>query len=406
MAKKKKINHKHIAQVRKNYSKREKKRFDPDIALESGFLDLVSHELRTPLAIMKEGVTLVANGDLGSVTKEQHRALQLSLKSIDRLIRLVNELLDVSQLEKGKVRLNKKIFDLAILCQEVYRGFEKLADKENRNIIFEETTDCDQLKTYADPDKITQVLVNLAHNALKFTKPGGLIKISLTNKKDIIFVSILDQGPGIPKTELPLIFKKFHQIKQHRQGGLGLGLSIVKQLIELHGGQLLVKSQEGQGTEFVIKFPLVIPFLAQVIKIIRKEGLSQEEIKRMRSYGLMKLLIETMEYSGLDIDEREELLKALQEMKLHKGNLPSIWDHIDDFKRLDIKDEAGNPLKAENYKEAFLMAYIEKNMGEFRFNGKPIYDYGDTEQKRKALMQLVKSFSKEQIENKLSGLEK
>jgi len=391
-----------IPKVRKNYVEREKKRNEHDLASE--FLAIVSHELRTPLAIIKEGLSLIVDEDLGPINPQQSKALNLSLSSINRLNRLVNEILDISRLEKGKVKLTKKVFDLALLSEEVFKGIEALAQKENRIISFQETVDREELFVYGDQDKIIQVLINIAHNALKYTPEQGLVKFSITDKHEFAFLSILDQGPGISKEEIPLVFKKFHQIEKHKKHGLGLGLAIAKEIIELHGGKISIKSKLGQGTEFIISFPLVVPFLEQIVKVINRETLSQSEIEDIEQYGIMKLLIETMEYTGLDIDEREELLKALEEMKWHKGHLPSIWDHIEDFRRIDIKDEKGNPLHAKNYKEAFLMAYIEKNMGEFKYQGKHIYEYGNTNEKRKALMSFVKELSLERLEQKLQEI--
>jgi len=411
IVRKKKINHNHVARVRKAYKKREKKRsreHTPFDKLVSDFISMVSHELRTPLAIVKEGLSLVNDGDLGSVTPEQQKALTLSLNSVNRLIKLVSQLLDISRLEKGKLKLDKTIFNLLDLTEEGFKGFEKLAEKQGKTFSYQETTDREKLMIYGDPDKFSQVLVNIMHNALKYTKSGGAISINVTDKNEKLYISIRDQGPGIPKEELPLIFNQFHQVRRRNEmgsTGLGLGLSIADQIVVLHGGQIAVRSKLGKGSEFVVKLPLAIPFLAQIIKIIRRERLERKEIKDLREYGLMKLLLQTMEYSGLDIDEREQLLHALSELELHKGTLPSIWDHIEDFKRIDLKDNQGRDLSAKDYKEAFLMAYIEKNMGDFKYQGKHIYEYGDTNAKRRALMALVKELSTDLLEATLKEIE-
>ncbi len=412
MAGKKKINYRHIAEVRKAYKEREEKRHEqstPYENLASDFVSTVSHELRTPLAIIKEGISLVGDGDLGPITSEQHRALKLSLNSVNRLIRLVSELLDVSRLEKGKFKLHKRMFNFPGLTEEIFKSFENLAQRQGKNLSYEVTTDREELVLYADPDKLTQVLINIIQNALKHTKEGGSIKLGITDKAERAYLSVCDQGPGIPEEDLSLVFKKFHQVKrpgEGRESGLGLGLSIAGQIVEMHGGRIAVKSKPGQGTEFIIKLPLAIPFLASIIKLIRREKLTKGETKELRKYGMMKLLVETMEYSGLDIDEREELLEALQELKLHKGNLPSIWDHIEDFRKINLKDEKGRNLSAVDYKEAFLMAYIEKNMGEFKYRGKHIYKYGDTNRKRRALMSLVKELPAELLDQKLREIER
>jgi len=408
--KRKKITHKHIAKVRKAYRTREETRHqvrDPYESLVSDFVSTVSHELRTPLAIMKQGLSLISGELLGPVTSKQHHALKLSLNSIDRLGRLVNDLLDMSRLEKGKVKLHKKVFNLLGLIEELAEEFNDLAKERGKHFVCEVITDQEEVLVYADADKITQVLVNLLQNAFKFTPVEKQVKLTVMDKAGKVYMSVSDQGVGIDDKDLPFIFKKFHQVKRGESGkpGLGLGLSIAERLVKLHGGEINVKSKLGQGTEFAIKMPLAIPFLTSIVKLVRRESLSKKELNALRKFGLIRLLMLTMEYTSLDVDEKEELLEALQEIGMHRGTLPSIWDHIEDFRRVEIKDKRGRSLNAENYKEAFLMAYIEKNMGEFKYKSKPIYKYGNTHGKRLALMSLVKELSAERLDQMLQGIE-
>ncbi|NQT30468.1 MAG: HAMP domain-containing histidine kinase [Candidatus Saganbacteria bacterium] len=412
MTKKVKINRKHIAEVRREHESREKKRHQhksPFEELVSDFISTISHELRTPMAIIKEGLSLISEEKLGPTTSAQSRALTLSLNSLNRLIRLVDELLDISRLEREKLKLHKKFVNLTALADEIFLGFESMAKKHNRKMTFHVAKGAQDIPVYIDEDRVTQVLVNIVDNAFKYTQAGDRIDVFVGKSNHQGFVSIKDNGPGISKEEQHLVFDKFHQVKKKGIGtkhGLGLGLSISEQVVKLHGGRIEVKSKMGHGTEFIIEIPLAILFLHEIVKLIHQQPLSDEETEKMRHYGLMRLLIEAMEYPALDIDEKEQILESFQSMQLHRGNLPIIWDHIEDFRRMDLKNAEGRPLRAKDYREAFLMAYIEKNMGDFLYRKKPIYAHGDTVSKRKALMSLVKELTPKQVEKSLAEIEK
>lgn len=222
----------------------------------SDFISIVSHELRAPLAIIKENISQIYEGILGKSSKEQGRALEISLKSVDRLNRLVNELTDVSRLERGKFKLQKRGFNLLDLTEEVFHGFEKIVKKQGKTLSYDVLTHRENLEIIADYDKLTQVLVNLIHNALNHTDEGDNIKIGVRSEKDKAYIFIADNGRGIPEEHLPHVFKKYHQASGQNQGaGLGLGLTIAEQIIKLHQGQIAVKSILGKETEFIIELP-------------------------------------------------------------------------------------------------------------------------------------------------------
>jgi len=410
MGRQRQVKRPRIAKIRTEYQKREQKRHRrsaPFDELASDFISMVSHELRTPLAIVREGLALVQENKLGPTTDKQQQALRLGLDSIDRLVRLVDELLDISRLEKGKVKLHKRLINLSHFTEEIFHSFENIVRSEGKFFSYERLAHEQKLTVYADKDKLTQVMINLIQNALKHTTTGDSIKLIVGDEGGNGYVVVKDEGLGIPRSELNNVFKKFHQVQNDpsEQKGLGLGLTIASEIVKLHGGKILVKSAEGKGSEFIVKIALAIPGLASLTKLIHRHPLTKEEMKELRHYGLIKLLVEAIEYPGLSIDEKEELLEAVQELKLCKGVLPSIWDHIEDFRRLELR-RRGKTIKAANYKEAFLMAYIEKNMGEFVYRGKPIYQYPDTNRKREALISLVKELSPRYLEEKLLEIER
>lgn len=406
--KKNKVNDNHIATARREYKIREKKRQQPELpqdVFKSEFVSVLSHELRTPLTIIKQGLCLLRDQTLGPTTPEQDHALQLSLNSAERLIRMVSEILDFSRMEKGKLKLNKTIINLLDLTEEVFEDFDNMAKKENKLFSYQVVTERPELMLYADVDRLTQVLFNIIQNALKHTKAGDAIEIIVNDKEAVVDILIRDGGEGIPPDHLSKIFDKFHQVEGKSRSGLGLGLAIAAEMVQMHGGKIVVTSKLGVGTEFNIRLNLAVPLLPQVIKLIQKQDLSKKEMAELRKYGLMKLLLEMVEYPVLDIDEKEALLQALEEKKLYKGRLPSSWDHIEDFLKVGVTDKKGRSLSAANYREAFLMAYIEKNMGEFEYKGKPVHEYGNTESKRSALMALVKSLTPDYLARKLEEIE-
>ncbi|MDD4909721.1 MAG: ATP-binding protein [Candidatus Omnitrophica bacterium] len=218
--------------------------------LKSDFISTVSHELRTPLSIIKEGIGLVLDGITGEINEKQKNVLSASSSNIDRLARIINELLDISKIEAGKVELNRRQVNIADLARQVAASFEPKI-KEAGLRLMEEFPE-EAADAYVDPDKIVQVFTNLVGNALKFTRLGH-IKISIQKKDRGVECSVSDTGAGITKEDLPKVFDKFQQFSRTTgsgEKGTGLGLSIAKGIVEMHGGKIWVESELGKGTKF------------------------------------------------------------------------------------------------------------------------------------------------------------
>ncbi len=211
------------------------------------FLADVSHELRTPLTVIKGNVDLM---------RRMKEADEESLNSIDqeagRLTRLVGGLLMLAQAESGKLALNFTPVELDLLLTEVFTEMRVLAG----NKVYVHLNDIDEVIVNGDRDRLKQVLLNLVANAIQYTPPGGEIFLSLSKLGDQARLIVRDTGPGIPAEDLPHIFDRFYRAEKSRTrskaGGFGLGLSIAHWIIEHHGGQIKVESQEGKGTTFVI----------------------------------------------------------------------------------------------------------------------------------------------------------
>lgn len=232
--------------------------------LKDEFVSNVSHELRTPLTVIREAVAQVYDGLVGEVNEEQKHYLSICLRNADRLRRIVDDLLDLSKIEAGKVRLQKKKIDLKELAQTTLAGFSPLAEKKGLTL---RSVFCSpSAPVYADKDRMIQVLTNLIGNALKFTEKG-FIEVQIEKKEGKIYCAVKDTGIGIAVEDIPKIFDKFEQIGKTSQQGTGLGLPIAREIVRLHGGEMEVESVPNQGSTFSFVLPQYSPRLEQIEKI-------------------------------------------------------------------------------------------------------------------------------------------
>ena len=224
--------------------------------MKSDFISAVSHEIRTPLSIAKEGVSLVLDEIVGKLNKEQKEILSSSMSNINRLVRVLNDVLDISKIEAGKIKLEKTVVEFSGLVKDVC-GEWKLESDKKKQLIQVEVPDA-AIEVRIDHDKIIQVMNNLISNAIKYTPEEGMINVRLGNKEEQIEVSVTDNGRGISKEDLPDVFNRFQQFdRMVGQGskGTGLGLAISKQLVEMHKGRIWVESELGKGSRFAFTLP-------------------------------------------------------------------------------------------------------------------------------------------------------
>ena len=224
--------------------------------IKSEFTSMVSHELRAPLTAIKEGVSQLEDGIMGPVNKKQKNNLQMISRSIDRLTRLINDILDSSKLERKKMKFEILETNLNETINQVIRSYEASIKKKGLRI--ESRLDVSLPLVHIDPDRIAQVLYNLINNALKFTEKG-YIRVKSQVAGGEVKVSVKDTGYGIRSRDLPRVFEKFEQVSSNsslKRSGTGLGLSICKQIIEQMGGRISVKSVYGKGSDFLFILPV------------------------------------------------------------------------------------------------------------------------------------------------------
>ena len=227
--------------------------------MKSEFVSTVSHELRTPMAIIKESISQILEGLLGDVPESQKRLLNMALNNINRLARIINNLLDISKIEAGETVVKKEDFNITAVAQEVVDSF--LPHVHPKGLELDLRAPAQPLIINADRDKLVQVFTNLIGNAVKFTPRGG-ITVGLADKGDTVECTVADTGTGISEDDLPKVFGKFQQFgRKDGPGdkGTGLGLAISKGIVELHKGSIWVESKLKEGTKFIFILPKKSP---------------------------------------------------------------------------------------------------------------------------------------------------
>lgn len=282
--------------------------------LKSEFISIVSHELRTPLTAIKSSIDIILSLKAGIITVIQEKFLTNAKRNVDRLSSIINDLLDLSKIEAGKMDYRYTVLDLAEPLNHVISTFKLMA--EPKNITIEsDIQDLDLPKTYGDCDKLEQIFANLLSNAIKFTHNNGEIKvkINLVNAEDIdaelfyknpsdttlksshkpqgeyLKVTIQDTGVGIAKEDLHKVFDKFQQIESslsREVGGTGLGLAITKQLVDAHRGEIWVESELNKGSKFCLILPVA---KQQNIFILELDNKLQQSKQNHSSLTLLTL---------------------------------------------------------------------------------------------------------------------
>lgn len=230
--------------------------------LKKDFVANVTHELRTPLVATKQALANILEFP-ESLDEGHRRMVEIALRNTQRLYRLVNDILDFSKLEAGRLRLSKEMIETGPLLREILASIKPLA--ESRGVIIGIDAPAALPRLFADRDRITQVMVNLMSNAIKFTKEGGTVAVSTgaviqTGAETLFEISVRDTGCGIDEKDISRVFEKFEQVEGRKNTGIsgtGLGLTITKAIVELHHGTIKVQSVPGAGSTFTFTVPMV-----------------------------------------------------------------------------------------------------------------------------------------------------
>ncbi|XWK90570.1 MAG: ATP-binding protein [Phormidium sp.] len=228
--------------------------------LENEFISLVSHELRTPLTSLMGSLDILCAGKLGTLTPQGQNVLRIAINNTERLIRLINDILDLERMKSGKIAMQMVKCNAAKIINQAVESMQALADKAQIKLIAQPLN----VELWADPDRLLQTFTNLLSNAIKFSESGSKVWINTELKKsenphtDFILFTVKDQGRGIPADKLHLIFERFQQVDasdSRKKGGTGLGLAICRHIIEQHEGKIWAESVLGEGSTFHILLP-------------------------------------------------------------------------------------------------------------------------------------------------------
>jgi len=312
--------------------------------LKSEFVSVVSHELRTPLAIMLEFISIISDEIPGKLTKEQRQYVNIIKENIDRLTRLITNLLDISNLEAGKIELKKTLIDLGDLVAGRLSTLKAQADEKHIELKAQipELGIC----VCADHERITQVFNNLISNALRFTQEAGQITVAIKDAGNEIECSVADTGIGIAEKDLPKVFSKFQQfgrVPGTGEKGTGLGLSIAKNIVEMHHGKIWVESKAGEGTKFTFSLP------KSSAEELFKEYVT-DAILELRKHGVKRSL---MVVSLIHFD------KLKQELPL--GKPQAILKDIEDILKKSLQGEGDLVIKDTGKVIVILVSYAEKD---------------------------------------------
>jgi signal transduction histidine kinase len=228
---------------------------------KSDLLAGMSHELRTPLTAIIGYAEILSNEYFGPVNERQKQQLEIILQASRHLLDLINDILDISKIESGKTDLELGPVRISGLVTHTLVLMKETAARRKIQVQTLIPGDLESLRISADERRIKQVLFNLVSNAVKFTPEGGSVQVALARQQGTIAVSVTDNGIGIPRGELERIFDSFYQIKGRpamtKTSGSGLGLSLARQIVELHGGRIWAESEgDGRGTCFTFTLPL------------------------------------------------------------------------------------------------------------------------------------------------------
>jgi signal transduction histidine kinase len=222
--------------------------------MQSAFVSNVAHEFRTPLSVVKGSLDNLADNLHGELSGDQRQPVEMCQREIDRLKRLVADLLDIARIEQGRLRMVQEELSLQECLRPLGKSFEGML--QDRGLRLTLDLPATPITVTGDRDRLSQVFINLVNNAIKFTERGG-IHIRLSRDGNETQIEIEDTGRGVPQEDLTRIFDKFERVKSSEDiEGTGLGLPITKGIVELHHGRIWAESQLGQGSRFIIRLPL------------------------------------------------------------------------------------------------------------------------------------------------------
>jgi CheY-like chemotaxis protein len=279
--------------------------------LKSEFVSTVSHELRTPLTSIRGALGLLSSGLLGSVAEKGQRMLEIAVTNTDRLVRLINDILDLERIESGKVELNRGAVDAQTVMDQAREGLRIVAEPMDGSF-------------WGDSDRIIQTLTNLIGNAIKFSPPDTTVTLSGTAGANDFTFCVADQGRGIPDDKLDSIFQRFNQVDasdSRNRGGSGLGLAISQSIVTAHGGRIWAEKNEPAGTRLQFTIPLAVRSTISETVIEPQDGAGPSVLIVEDDADLARVMTTALQSRGLRTIHTASGAEALRLCHQHEPSL-------------------------------------------------------------------------------------
>ncbi len=359
--------------------------------LKSRFFANISHEFRTPLTLILGQIESIMSGNIGMKEKGK---LQVADRNAKRLLILINQLLDLSKLESGSMKLKAEQYNIVSFLKSLFYSFESLAESQNISLKFE--SEYKHIPVVFDPDKMEKIFYNLISNAFNFTESKGEIEVCLNVIDFNAEIRIKDSGIGIPSDRLPHIFDRFYQVDgsaTRKHEGTGIGLALTKELIELHKGSISVNSKEYEGSEFIIQLPLGDFAIAEdeFIKLqhqssLQDKGFNLTETEEKNS---------EMDFSG---SENDKIILIVEDNPDVRNYIRELLER--DYKVIEVSNgEEGLLMAEDEIPDLIVTDVMMPEMDGFQFSKKI------RKNEKTSHIPLIMLTAKAGFEDKIEGLE-
>ncbi len=306
--------------------------------MKTNFFANISHEFRTPLTLILAPLKSLMDGFYGKKIDYNNNIFMTILNNCLRLLKLINNLLDFSKIEAGKMEIKREKVDIVKLVRLFVSNIESACKSKNIKLIFE--SDIDKIISYLDKEHFESIFFNIFGNAYKFTPEGGRITIELKKDKNHFILSISDTGIGIPIEKQKMIFERFSQVNNsstRKHEGAGIGLSLIKELVELHDGEISVKSAVNKGATFIVRIPIIIEVKDEVKGEGREYIIKEELLEEFSNGSKIKINLEhdKNKKNIMVIEDNNELLSYLIDSMKNKYNVYYAVNGKDALKKLE-----------------------------------------------------------------------
>ena len=320
--------------------------------MKNEFVSTVSHELRTPLTSIKGYVDLIVDGEAGEINEIQAEFLGIVQENSDRLVALINDMLDISRIESGRIHLKREPLDMADVVLGAIDTFRTVAEQSDIELTAKLPEELP--RAAGDRDRVGQVVMNVISNAIKYSPGGGSVTVKVRKDRDRVITSVTDTGIGISKKDQKKLFSKFYRVDSsltREIGGTGLGLSICKSIVELLGGKIWVRSEDGKGSTFSFSLPMAPAELVRTPYLQGPLPGGGRVLVVDRDPDIANLIETYLEKRGYEVLKAHTGKEALELARLERPDaitLDVILDDIDGFEMLHrLKDDeatAGIPV--------------------------------------------------------------